>query len=81
MRISEKHPCREALSHLPQLSVSIGFLPILLFVLTQTSRQGAETKEGALVPSRRGFFIEENMAMTYKEKKKKTRQGGLIPLP
>lgn len=35
-RTNEKHPCRKALSHRPQLSVSTASLPLLLFVLTQT---------------------------------------------
>lgn len=50
--MKKRHPCKKALSHLPQLSVSTNFLPLLLFVLTQTlPQQGAETEEGALVPS------------------------------
>jgi len=76
-RTNEKHPCRKALSHLPQLSVSTVSLPSLALL---SSHKLFPTEERKLRKAlwfhleRRGFFTEESMATT--TRKKSTREEG-----
>lgn len=71
-RTNEKHPCREALSHLPQLSVSTASLPsscsLSLRKLFPTRRGNREALWFHLERGG-GFFTEEKYGHYYKEEK------------